>query len=87
MNTESINLDAVRMMRTRQILATCPSQRQRAVAEFPLRVAQVASDLRKFCEIQDSGEVMTAAAAEAMQIMEDHIRSCYREMFGTELGQ
>ena len=75
------------MMRTRERLASSRSQRQRAVAEFPLRVANVANDLRKLCEMRDSGAVMSDDAHEAMRYMEDQIRLCYREMFGAELGQ
>lgn len=79
--------DAHWMMRTRERLAASRSQRQRAVAEFPLRVVSVANDLRKLCDMRDSGAVMSDDSHEAMRYLEDQIRLCYREMFGAELGQ
>lgn len=82
-----IEQEKLRMMLTRERLAASRAERQRAVAEFPLRVANVANDLRKLCEMRDGGHVMSDQAHEAMDYMEKCIRDCYRETFGTELGQ
>lgn len=77
----------IEMSRTRQLLAESRSARQRAVASFPLRVAVIAEDLMKLCDMRDSGFVMSDQSHEAMRQMEDAIRECYRDTFGTELGQ
>lgn len=77
------NAQSMRIVRER--LASSISQRQRAVAEFPLRVATVANQLLQLCGMRDSGAVMSDDAHEAMRYMEDEIRTCYREMFGCEL--
>jgi len=78
---------ALDMRRTRERLASSPAERQRAIAEFPLRVANVAKDLASLCQVRDNGFPLASEAEEAMRYMEDQIRQCYREMFGTELGQ
>lgn len=72
---------------TRQRLASSRSLRQRAVAEFPLRVARIAKDLQSLCDMRDRGEAVSDICHEEMRYMEDKIRECYHEMFGTELGQ
>ena len=69
------------------MLAASRAARQRAVAEFPLRVASIAADLKKICDLRDSGAVVSDSMHETMRYMEDRIRECYRETFGTELGQ
>lgn len=78
--------DAVYMRRTRERLAASHSARQRAAAEFPLRVASIAKDLRQLCDRRDDGAAMSDEANAAMQHMEDQIRICYRDVFGCELG-
>jgi hypothetical protein len=83
----STAVDAYQMRRTRERLALSPAERQRAIAEFPLRVANIAKDLLSMCDVRDSGQVMRRDSEEVMRYMEDRIRQCYREMFGTELGQ
>jgi len=83
----STAVDAFHMRRTRERLASSPAERQRAIAEFPLRVANVAKDLASLCYVRDSGYSLLIEAEDAMRYMEDQIRQCYREMFGTELGQ
>lgn len=83
----SAAVDAFQMQRTRERLALSPTQRQRAVAEFPLRVAGIAKDLASMCDVRDSGHAIHKDSEEVMRHMEDKIRQCYRELFGTELGQ
>jgi hypothetical protein len=83
----SIAVDAFHMRRVRERLASSPAERQRAIAEFPLRVVNVAKDLARLCQMRDNGFALTRESEDAMRYMEDQIRQCYREMFGTELGQ
>ena len=72
-------------MRLRRIaLAENVRERRRAVAMFPLRVANLANDLRKLLDVTIEGSTDEADAT--MAYMEDAIRECYREEFGTELG-
>jgi hypothetical protein len=86
---DSIDIQASLMRRQRERLAAFKHYRQRAVAEFPLRVANVAKDLSSLCDMRDKfgAAVMNDDTEAAMQYMEDQIRFCYRQMFGTELGQ
>lgn len=86
-NKDATDAFQMRRTRTRERLASSTAECQRAVAEFPLRVANVAKDLASMCDVRDSGHVMHKDTEEVMRYMEDQIRQCYREMFGTELGQ
>ena len=82
----SIDEQAMRMRTTRLRLAQSKSERRRAVAYFPLRVASLAKDLKSLCDTHDSFPILENGE-EVMQYLEDEIRGCYRETFGTELGQ
>ena len=80
-------INELTMAGTRECLASSAWQRQRAVAEFPLRVASAAAAMKKLCDLRDSGVVMSDNAESAIDYLEQRIRICYRETFGTELGE
>jgi hypothetical protein len=70
----------------RERLAISSWERQRAVAEFPLIVAQVAKDMKRIMDELSYTE-HSAEATEALDYMESIIRDAYRSTFGRELGQ
>jgi hypothetical protein len=70
----------------RERLAISSWERQRAVAEFPLIVAQVAKDMKRIMDELAHTE-QTQQTTEALDYMESIIRDAYRSTFGRELGQ
>lgn len=70
----------------RERLAISSWERQRAVAEFPLIVAQVAKDMKRLMDELAYTE-HSAETTEALDYMESVIRDAYRSTFGRELGQ
>ena len=82
----AIDQQKIDMARIREALIS-KRNRQRAVAMFPLRVAQLASDLKRLCDRVDSSESGFREIERAKDFLEERIRACYRETFGTELGE
>jgi len=72
---------------TQARLMLSESQRQRAIAEFPLKVAGIAQTLLKLCNQRDHGLPISKEHLDFMQDLENRIKACYRETFGTELGE
>lgn len=60
--------------------------RRRAVAEFPLRVMRLASDLKQMCDLfMHDPAPPTQDTIEAMNYIERAIRQEFRMTFGTEM--
>ena len=77
--------DSIQMRRTRQHLASSKRELQRAIAEFPLRIASCAMELKRMIDLVDHGMPKDEKVEEAMQFVEDQIRNCFRDTFGREL--
>lgn len=83
---ESSRTKAIVLAIIRERLAISSWERQRAVAEFPLIVAQVAKDMKRIMDELAYTE-QTQQTTEALDYMESIIRDAYRSTFGRELGQ
>jgi hypothetical protein len=83
---ESSRTKATALAIIRERLAISSWERQRAVAEFPLVVAQVAHDMKRLMDELAYTE-HTPKTVETLDYMESVIRDAYRSTFGRELGQ
>lgn len=66
----------------RKRLASSAVAQQEAIALFPLRVIQVASDLNNLCKMRRARTRLTPEALSTMKYMEEKIRQCFLETFG-----
>lgn len=82
----SARLKQIKMAQIRDVLIKSPEARQRAIAEFPLKVHRLAADLKEMCDWRDRGpDEISHEQEDMMHLMEAEIRECFRDTFGTEL--
>lgn len=83
---ELTRTEQVQMARIREVLIRSPDARQRAVAEFPLKVADLAIAMKDCCDLRDMHRGDCAPETEdAIALMESAILKAFRETFGSEM--
>jgi len=80
------NSRALALAVIRERLAISSWERQRAVSNFPLIVAQIANDMKRTLDLAEI-HGQTKEVAEYLEHCETIIREAYRSTFGRELGQ
>lgn len=81
----AVDYDRLTDARTREYLARSPMARQRAVAEFVLSTAQIASDLKRFCDLADSMNKPSRDLEMAIAQAETMIAEQFRAKMGREM--
>ena len=83
--SESMQHEQLEMARRQHQLRQSRVMRQEAVCDFPLRVVQIAMDMRKLLTIADTFGA-TTETTEALTMMESEIRKEYRRRFGEDMA-
>lgn len=85
--TEISEVEKFQMARTRERLSRDPNAMRRAIARFPLVVAETASTLYRLCEHADQGNLngFESRSDECMRQLESLIRKAFKDEFGFEL--
>jgi hypothetical protein len=83
--SESMQHEQLEMARRRHQIRQSRVLRQEAVCDFPLRVVQIAMDMRKLLTLADQFGP-TPETTEALAMMESEIRKEYRRRFGEDMA-
>jgi len=83
--SEAFQASEMDMARRRRYLRKSSVLRQESVCDFPLRVVQIASDMKKILRMVEVYGP-TPETTEALAMMEAAIRKEYRNCFGEEMG-